>query len=145
MGQEAVFYVDEQKIANKLLNCDRKISTADGFKIAVRVRPGFPQCEIDDVLREKMKDAMAKRYVAETKALDLSRFHHDPDLVDDYFCGLFRPATLMAVLDIVAKAIPELEALNLDNNKLNIIERLNVLTRKFSNLKTLYIGDNKVR
>lgn len=141
---DAVFFIDDQKIAHKLQHCDRKITTADGFKIGVRVRPGFPQCEVDDALKEKMKMAMAKRYVAETNAIDLSRFHADPDLAADYFCSLFRPAILMTVLDIVAENIPNLEALNLDNNKLYVIERLNVLNNKFPNLKILYIGDNKV-
>lgn len=66
------------------------------------------------------------------------------DLVDEYFCALFRPVMLMAVLDIVAEHIPDLEALNLDGNKLQIIERLSVLCSKFPKLRILYIGDNKV-
>ncbi|RLU20896.1 hypothetical protein DMN91_007510 [Ooceraea biroi] len=144
MGNEASFFVDDFKTANALLNCNRKITMTDGFKLVVRVRPGFPQCEIDDKLKERLKQAMAKRYVQETNALDLSKFHHDPDLVADYFCALFRPAMLIAVLDIVAEHIPTLEALNLESNKLLGIERLNVLSKKFSRLKILYIGDNKV-
>ncbi|XP_063981065.1 nuclear RNA export factor 1-like [Diachasmimorpha longicaudata] len=143
--KDIVFFIDDQKIANKLLQCDRRITGPDGFKIAVRVRPGFPQVDIDDSLKEKMKMAMAKRYVAETHAIDLSRFHADPELAPDHFCALFRPAMLMAVLDIVAENIPNLEALNLDNNKLHVIERLNVLDKKFPSLKTLYMGDNKIR
>lgn len=49
----------------------------DGFKLQIRVKPGFPQCEIDDKLRERLKHAMSKRYVQETNALDLSKFHQD--------------------------------------------------------------------
>ncbi|XP_015124385.1 nuclear RNA export factor 1 [Diachasma alloeum] len=143
--KDIVFFIDDQKIANKLLQCDRRITDLDGFKITVRVRPGFPQIEVDDALKEKMKMAMAKRYVPETNAIDLSRFHADPELAADHFCALFRPAMLMTVLDIVAENLPNLEALNLDNNKLHVIERLNVLNKKFPNLKILYIGDNKIR
>lgn len=66
------------------------------------------------------------------------------DLVADYFCALFRPAMLMAVLDIVAEHIPTLEALNLEGNKIHIIQGLSVLSKKFPKLKILYIGDNKV-
>lgn len=51
---------------------------------------------------------------------------------------------LMAVLEIVAEHIPTLAALNLEGNKLHIIERLNVLNKKFPRLKILYLGDNKV-
>lgn len=67
-----------------------------------------------------------------------------PDLIADYFCALFRPLMLIAVIDIVAEHIPNLEALNLDGNKLAIIERLNVLTKKLPKLKILYIGENRV-
>ncbi|KAK0162058.1 hypothetical protein PV327_008426 [Microctonus hyperodae] len=145
VGQDAIFYVDDQKAATNLINCDRRITTSDGFKISVKVRPGYPNCEVDDAVKERMKLAMAKRYVAETNALDLTQFHLDPELVQDYFCALFRPMMLIAVLNIVAEVIPNLHALNLSNNKLNIIERLNVLSKKFPNLKILYIGDNKIK
>ncbi|CAK9805827.1 Nuclear RNA export factor 1 [Anthophora quadrimaculata] len=145
-GNEASFYVDEYKAAIALLNCDRKITTTDGYKLQVRVsNPLFPQCDIDDKLKEKLKQAMAKRYVQETNALDLSRFHTDPDLTPDYFCALFRPIMLSTVLDLVSEHIPDLEALNLDGNKLQLLEKLNVLNKKFAKLKILYIGDNKIK
>lgn len=146
MGKEASFYVDDYKTANALVNCDRKITMIDGFKLQVRLgqRKGFPVCEIDDKLKERLKRAMEKRYIRETNALDLSKFHLDPDLVSDYFCALFHPDILMAVLDIVAEYIPNLEALNLEDNKLQNIERLSVLSDKFLKLKIFYIGKNKV-
>lgn len=78
MGNEANFYVDDQKTAMALMNCDRKITMTDGFKLQIRVKPGFPPCEIDDKLKERLKQAMVKRYVQETNALDLSKFHRDP-------------------------------------------------------------------
>ncbi|XP_043803454.1 nuclear RNA export factor 1-like [Apis laboriosa] len=146
VGNEATFYVDDNKIAMALADSDRKITTTDGFKLQVRVsKAGFPQCEIDSKLKERLKQAMAKRYVHETNALDLSRFHRDPDLITDYFCALFRPVMLKAVLDIVSEHIPDLEALNLDGNKLQLIEKLNVLDKKFTKLKILYLGDNKIK
>lgn len=78
MGNEASFYVDDHKTANALLNCDRKITMSDGFKLQVKAKPGFPVCEIDDKLKERLKQAMAKRFVQDTNALDLSKFHLDP-------------------------------------------------------------------
>ncbi|CAL7946484.1 unnamed protein product [Xylocopa violacea] len=146
IGHSAGFYIDDSKVANALLNCDRKITTNDGFKLQVWVsRPKFPVCEIDDKLKERLKQAMAKRYVHGTNALDLSRFHKDPDLINDYFCALFRPMMLQVVLDIVAEHIPDLEALNLDGNMLMLLEKLNVLSKKFAKLKILYLGDNKIK
>ncbi|XP_014481162.1 PREDICTED: nuclear RNA export factor 1-like [Dinoponera quadriceps] len=145
MDNIASFYVDDQKAAIALANCDRKLTMTDGFKLQIKVKPGFPQCEIDEKLKERLKQAMAKRYIADTNALDLSKFHQDQDLVSDYFCALFRPPLLMAVLDIVGQHIPTLEALNLEGNKIHIIQGLNVLSKKFPKLKILYIGDNKIR
>ncbi|XP_033311545.1 nuclear RNA export factor 1-like [Bombus bifarius] len=145
-GNEANFYVDDEKIAVALLDCDRKITTTDGYKLLVRVsKSPFPQCEIDAKLKERLKQAMSKRYMHATNALDLSRFHRDPDLVSDYFCALFQPSILKTVLDIVSEYIPDLEALNLDGNKLQTLQYLNILNRKFLKLKILYIGDNRIK
>ncbi|KAL6254293.1 hypothetical protein P5V15_014908 [Pogonomyrmex californicus] len=147
MGMEASFYVDDFKMANALVNCDRKIIMTDGFKLQVKLgqRKEFPVCEINDKLKERLKQAMEKRYIRETNALDLSKFHLDPDLVSDYFCALFHPDILMTVLNIVAEYIPNLEILNLEDNKLQNIERLSVLSDKFLKLKIFYIGKNKIR
>ncbi|XP_011697338.1 PREDICTED: nuclear RNA export factor 1-like [Wasmannia auropunctata] len=148
MGNKAIFYVDDLKTANALMNCDRKIPMYNGFKLQVKVESGFlinfPAYEIDDKLKDRLKQAMAKRYVQETNALNLSKFHLDPELYTDYFCALFHPNTLMTVLDIVAQYVPNLETLNLEGNKLWHIQRLGVLAKKFSKLKILYIGENKI-
>ncbi|XP_011632449.1 nuclear RNA export factor 1-like [Pogonomyrmex barbatus] len=147
IGMEASFYVDDFKMANALVNCDRKIIMTDGFKLQVKLgqRKEFPVCEINDKLKERLKQAMEKRYIRETNALDLSKFHLDPDLVSDYFCALFHPDILMTVLNIVAEYIPNLEILNLEDNKLQNIERLSILSDKFLKLKIFYIGKNKIR
>ncbi|XP_012234855.1 nuclear RNA export factor 1 [Linepithema humile] len=146
MENEASFYIDDYKVANTLQNCDRKITMTDGFKLQIRVKPSSPSFinDIDEKLKERLKQAMSKRYVQETNALDLSKFHQDSDLVDEYFYALFRTPLLMVVLDIVVQHIPDLEALNLEGNKLNNIDKLNVLSKKFPKLKILYIGDNKI-
>ncbi|XP_024870529.1 nuclear RNA export factor 1-like [Temnothorax curvispinosus] len=145
MGKEASFFVDDHKTVNALLNCDRKITMSDGYKLQVKAKADSPIYEIDDKLKERLKQAMVKRYVQETNALDLSKFHLDPDLYSDYFCALCYPIMFMTVMDIVGEHIPNLEALNLEGNKLQNIERLGVLSKKFSKLKILYVGDNKIR
>ncbi|RVE49409.1 hypothetical protein evm_005921 [Chilo suppressalis] len=142
-GNAAVFYVDDVKVAEKLFNADRKISMPDGYKLAVIVRNAVPNVAIDAQMKEKMKLVMAKRYNAATKALDLTKFHADPDLAD-IFCALFRPMIMLAAIDIIAENIPDLEALNLNDNKLYGIEHLKILSTKFKNLKILYMGDNRI-
>ncbi|XP_011863534.1 PREDICTED: nuclear RNA export factor 1-like isoform X2 [Vollenhovia emeryi] len=145
IGTEASFYIDDHKTANALLRCDRKVRMNDGFRLQVKVKPGLPICEIDEKMKERLKQAMVKRYVPEKNALDLSKFHVDSDLYSDYFCALCHPVMLMAVLDIVGEHIPNLEELNLEGNELQNLEILEVLNKKFSKLKILYIGDNKIQ
>uniref|UniRef100_S4PL34 Nuclear RNA export factor 1 n=2 Tax=Pararge aegeria TaxID=116150 RepID=S4PL34_9NEOP len=116
---------------------------SDGFKLVVIVRNSVPNVVIDDSMKEKMKLAMAKRYNAATKALDLTKFHADPDLCD-IFCALFRPMIMLAAIDIIAENIPDLEALNLNDNKLHGIEHLKIMCPKLKNLKILYLGDNRI-
>lgn len=77
-GNAAVFYVDDVKIAEQLFYADRKIVMSDGFKLVVIVRNSVPNVAVDASMKEKMKLAMAKRYNATTKALDLTKFHADP-------------------------------------------------------------------
>ncbi|XP_033207887.1 nuclear RNA export factor 1-like [Belonocnema kinseyi] len=139
------FYVDDSSTAKKLLQCDNKIRLNDSFRLHVYVQPGYPQCNINDDLKDRLAKAMTKRYCQEKNSLDLSRFHRDPDLADDYFCALFQPFLLTTVLDIATEHIPNLHALNLEGNKFHSFDRLSTLKRRFQNLKILHIGDNKIK
>lgn len=115
----------------------------DGFKLTIHVNTGSPHVEMTSELKEKMKLVMAKRYNAMNKALDLSKFHMDPDL-QDYFCGLSKPVVFLAAVQIISENIPELEALNLDDNKISVLIQVKGIERKMPNLKILRIGNNKV-
>ncbi|CAK1542999.1 unnamed protein product [Leptosia nina] len=142
-GNAAIFYVDDVKMAEKIFNADRKIMLPNGFKMILVVRNAVPRINITDDMKEKMKLAMAKRYNAATKALNLTKFHVDPELAD-IFCALFRPVIMLAAIDIIAENIPDLEALNLNDNKIHGLEHLKILAVKFKNLKILYMGDNRI-
>ncbi|XP_015593949.1 nuclear RNA export factor 1 [Cephus cinctus] len=145
-GNTASFFVDDYKTALKLQSCDKKITTEEGFKISVNVLPGYPVSNMNDNFKERLKAAMAKRFVQATNALDLSQFHREPDLCEDYFCSLARTAMLIFVIDIIVEHTPQLEALNLDGNKIQAIDRLgSLLSRKLPSIKILYIGDNRIR
>lgn len=142
-ARQATFYVDDLKMAQALLNADRKISMPDGFNLIIRVRASLPTVQIDDTLKEKMKLAMVKRYNAATNALDLTKFHADPDL-GDVFCALFRPTIMLAAIDVIAANIPNLEALNLSDNKIHLLDHLKCLSMKLPNIKILYLPRNRV-
>lgn len=144
----ANFYVYDNKIAVVLINCDRKITTTQGYKLIVRVTiPPFSQCEIDAEFKEKLNQAMAKRYVPATKAQDLSKFHGDPELISDYFCTLFQPRILKFLINVASQQQPgpHLEVLNLNGNKLDIVETLRILKLKLLKLKILHIGHNEIK
>ncbi|CAG9835063.1 unnamed protein product [Diabrotica balteata] len=143
-GTSVNFYIDDFKAAQKLNNLDRQIQLPNGFKLIIRVFAGTPNVEMTDSLKEKIKLTMAKRYNAPTKALDMTKFHADPDL-QNYFCALFKPIVFLAVIEIIAENIPDLEALNLFDNKIHLLNFLKKLDKKIPNLKILHIGNNKIR
>lgn len=115
----------------------------DGFRFIIKVNTGIPNVEVNSEMKEKIKLSMAKRYNAPTKALDLTKFHSDPDL-QDCFCALFKPIVFITVLDIIAENIPELEAINLFDNRIANLSYLKKVNEKVPNLKILHIGNNKV-
>ncbi|EDX17590.1 sbr [Drosophila simulans] len=116
-----VFFTDDYEAAERIQHLGRHGHLPDGYRLMPRVRSGIPLVAIDDAFKEKMKVTMAKRYNIQTKALDLSRFHADPDL-KHIFCPLFRQNVMGAALDIICDNIPDLEALNLNDNSITSME-----------------------
>lgn len=143
MGNTAIFYVDEYKIAEKLYDLDRQIQLPNGFRQIIKVYPGSPNVDMNATTKDKMKLVMAKRFNAATNALDLTKFHADPDL-KDCFCALFKPIVFITVVEIIEQNIPQLEALNLDNNKIAVLSFLKKIDKRIPNLKILHLSNNKV-
>lgn len=144
IGHNVVFFVEGYKVAEKILSLDRQLQLPDGFKLFVRVQPGSPNVDVTPAMKEKMKLAMGKRYDSNMKSLNLSAFHTDPDL-QDMFCALFKPIVFIAVLDIIVENIPQLEALNLDDNKICILSFMKKIVKSLPNLSVLHMRGNKVR
>ncbi|EDV44563.2 uncharacterized protein Dana_GF20263 [Drosophila ananassae] len=138
-----IFFTDDFETAERIQQLGRHAQLPDGFRLMPRVRSGIPMVAIDDAVKEKMKVTMAKRYNVATKALDLSRFHADPDLKLT-FCPLFRSNVMSAVLDIICENIPDLEAINLNENGMSGMEAFKGVEKRLPNLKILYLGDNKI-
>lgn len=142
LDNASIFYVDDLEAAQKLSDSDRQIQMPSGHQMRIIVSNNVPQSNVDDSVVERMKLAMVKRYNAETKALDLTKFHSDPDLLD-IFCALFRPSFMTQAFKIIGENIPQLEALNLNDNKINLMTHFSDLSSKVPNLKILYLGKNK--
>jgi nuclear RNA export factor len=144
-GTNSSFFVDDYKVAEKLASVYKKITTTEGFQLLVKVRPGLPHVVIDYTAKEKIKVVMAKHYNVSLKALDLSRFHTDPDLTDNYAVALFRSSMMLAVLNIIVENAPDLAALDLSDNRLYSLDNLSELSIKHPKLKALHIGRNKIQ
>ncbi|XP_017029008.1 nuclear RNA export factor 1 [Drosophila kikkawai] len=138
-----MFFTDDYEVAERIQHLGRNAQLPDGFRLMPRVRSGIPLVVIDDNLKEKMKLVMAKRYNIQTKALDLSRFHTDPDL-KHIFCPLFRSNVMSTAMDIICENIPDLEAINLNDNCMSSMEAFKGVEKRIPNLKILYLGDNKI-
>lgn len=143
VGNAAIFYVDDVKVAEKLFNASRQITMSDGFKLILIVKNILPNDRLDNNVRQKMKEVMAKRYNLATKALDLTKFHSDPDL-SEVFCALFRTSMMLAAIEIISENIPDIVALNLNDNKLQGLDHLKILSSKLKHLKILYLADNRI-
>ncbi|SPP89292.1 nuclear RNA export factor 1 [Drosophila guanche] len=137
------FYVDDFEVAERIQQLGKHATLPDGFRLSPRVRNGIPLVTVDDSLKERMKQVMAKRYNAQTKALDMSRFYADPD-IKPVFCPLFRANVMGVALDIMCDNIPDLEALNLNDNNLVSMEAFRRVDKRLPHLKILYLGDNKL-
>lgn len=122
---------------------DREIQHSDGFKMIIKVNIGSPNITVNPQLKEKIKNAMGKRYNAAAKALNLQRFHTDPDFKDT-FCALAKPPVLLAVMEIISKNIPEIEALDISNNHIHVFAFLKQVVKELKNLRILHMGNNKV-
>ncbi|XP_015011034.2 nuclear RNA export factor 1 isoform X1 [Drosophila erecta] len=138
-----IFFTDDYEVAERIQHLGRHAHLPDGYRLMPRVRSGIPLVAIDDAFKEKMKVTMAKRYNVQTKALDLSRFHADPDL-RPIFCPLFRQNVMSAAIDIICDNIPDLEAINLNENSMSSMEAFKNVEKRIPNLKILYLGDNKI-
>ncbi|XP_014296453.1 nuclear RNA export factor 1 isoform X2 [Microplitis demolitor] len=154
-GDQSIFYVDEEEIAKKLAALNEKIKTSDNYRIKLNIEKGFPEHglekyskkikKIDDTLSKKLKYVASKRLCEKTKTLDLSHFHCDPYLADDYFCALFIPNIFSTIMNFVFDYMPDLKVLDLRKNNLRLSSTLAAAILRFSHLKKIYLNNNLIK
>ena len=86
-----------------------------------------------------------RRYTQATKSMDLSMFQRDFDFVSDYICALPWPLGLEVVFIVLSENMPDLKALNLNGNILDIGLILRMVKLKLVSLKILHTGENSIR
>ena len=84
-----------------------------------------------------------RQYIPATKSMGLSMFQRDLDFVSDYICALLWPLVLEVVLKVLSEYMPDLRALNLNGNILDLILRMVKL--KLVALQILHIGEKSIR
>ena len=83
----------------------------------------------------------------ETRALNLKSFHTDEKFAgESFYAPLWRTNVMNKVLTVLVDNIPEVTAIDLSSNKLSngSIEYFSTFTTKLSNLKILYLENNKI-
>ncbi|XKL64931.1 hypothetical protein PGB90_005017 [Kerria lacca] len=143
---DMTFFVDNYKTAQCLYTANLKIQMRDGWKIQIKVTPHMPFVELNEPLKEKIKQVMSSKYDTLTRSLDLSRFHSNEEFLNnDLFVPLNRQNMLLAVFQIIAESVPNLYFLNLSDNKIFTTEHFSVLKRHAAELKSLDLSKNKIK
>lgn len=108
---------------------------------------------------------MSRRYDPLTKTLNLSQFHLDEgsfrsveilgylvtfffsyltELCTDYYTPLSRENVMQSVMQIIGEHIPDVQAIDLSNNKIYSVDQMRPLLTKAAFLKSLNLGNNKL-
>ncbi len=145
--KQAVFYVQGDTPGNKIRDVNRKIQMPNGIKMVIQVYAcRAPQSNAglgDSQTEEKLKVVMSNRYIPSSKSLNLSNLYNDSDLNKE---GLHLPLSKFSrtVLKIIQENIPELEILDVSNNRL-YMSNLRDLPTKAPNVKSLNLRDNSIK
>jgi len=144
-SQNAQFYVEEPEAARAIKDLDRKVEMPDGFALQIGIeRTTPPNPPLAETLSEKIKIAMARRYNAQTSALNLAAFHKE-FAGESSYAPLWRLNIITKVLEVITDNIPEVSAIDLSNNRLTSLDGLVPMKTKLPRLQILYVNDNKLK
>ena len=146
-GANLVFYVDNAPAADAIKAMNEKVQLSDGFPVQLAVKPTPPPKTImTDAAKTLIKTALSARYTPATKALDLRAFHLDANFQGQpVFLPLYRREVLSEVVKVVGENIPELEAIDLSENRLSRLEPFEQFVSRAPNVKILYLEQNSVK
>lgn len=124
LGTSCCFYLEGNgEAVCAIEGLDKRLTGPEGERLSINVT----KCDAPDLVLNTdqlqiLKGVMARRYDGNTSLLDLSDFHHDPELVEkNILAPLKSIAIIKQVLRIIRENVPNLKALNLSNNKLHTI------------------------
>jgi nuclear RNA export factor len=145
-GDNYSFFVESPAAAASLKALDKKISLVHNFWIKIKVVPSpAPKHELNDEIRQKIKEIMAARYNAATKVLELKNFHNDPRFLGEAaYVPLARANVMSNVLRVIGENIPDIEAIDFSENKLPSLDHFSMLEDNAPNLKVLDLSNNRL-
>lgn len=165
-GESSAFFVEGSKAAEALKRVSHKITVKDGSKLIVSVRPSpppqnqtnnFPVREVhdgssrggdslDDATKQVLRECLSKRYDNMAKAIDLSDLFHDEVLNSNNVQGVLSRYWLASgIVKIIGENCPEVQSLDLSNNRLKSLDGFKDLAKETSNLKHIKISNNQLR
>lgn len=141
-----IFHVIGNETAETLRSLSKRITTSDGFKLTIIVKPcSSPQLPIDEMLLQLIRDAMSKRFATGLNYLDLSAFRKDEIFVSrELYVPLDRPAILKEVVKLIQQNIPNLSILNLADNRIKNLEPLELLKTSCPAIRAINLSKNMV-
>ncbi|KAL9953113.1 hypothetical protein ACROYT_G040473 [Oculina patagonica] len=164
-GESVAFFVEESKVAEALKKVSHKITVKDGSKLIVSVRPSAPPhnpssvfhgdaddvsgpggSSLNDDTKKVLKECLSKRYDVTTKALNLSDMFHDEVLNAGNVQGVLSRYWLASgIVRLLGENCPEVESLDLSNNRLKSMDGFKDLAKQTPSLKHLKISNNQLR
>ncbi|XP_020616739.1 nuclear RNA export factor 1-like isoform X2 [Orbicella faveolata] len=166
-GESAAFFVEGGKVADALKKVSHKITVKDGSKLIVSVRPSAPphnpssasvfhgmaddlsgegSGSLNDDTKQVLKECLSKRYDFPTKTLNLSDMFHDEVLNASNVQGILsRHWMASGIVRLIGENCPEVQSLDLSNNRLKSLDGFKDLAKQTSNLKHLKISNNQLR
>ncbi|XP_037501128.2 nuclear RNA export factor 1-like [Rhipicephalus sanguineus] len=145
-GHNAVFYIADVATAAAVRNLNRAIDTPSGFKMAITVKGSdLPIVAVDDDVIQSLKLVMSKRYDAARGHLDLSNFQKDESLKElNLYITFTRPSIMSIAVKIIVENVPEVQTLDLSNNKLTTLYPLGPVQGACKQLRSLNFANNRI-
>uniref|UniRef100_A0A023GFK0 Putative mrna export factor tap/mex67 n=1 Tax=Amblyomma triste TaxID=251400 RepID=A0A023GFK0_AMBTT len=145
-GNNAIFFINDPATAAAVRSLNRVIDTPTGFKMAIVVKGSeMPTVSLDEEIFGNLKMVMGKRYDAARCHLNLSNFHSEEALKElNLYITLGRTCVLSVAVKIIVDNIPEVQTLDLSNNRLITLYPLGPLHSACKQLRSINLANNRI-
>lgn len=145
-GSNAIFFLNSAASASAVRNLNKTIDTPSGFKMTISIKgPEMPTVSLDDEILPNLKMVMSKRYDPVHSHLNLSSFYKEESLKElNLYIPLSRTSVMSVAVKIIVDNIPEVQTLDLSDNKLLTLYPLSPLHSACKQLRSLNLANNKI-